>query len=934
HRRGIVHRDVKPQNILLDHDTGRALVTDFGIAGAVGGATPSGAPGDDRLTGLGLVVGTPRYMSPEQAAGSRELGPASDVYALGVVLYEMLAGAYPYQLSSPSGAAAAHLVQAPLPLRQRRPEVPLAAELALDRLLAKDPAKRIATGDAAATLLDGLLTPSGIAALPGMPAHLGARGWGVLALIALLLGAVGWWAFARPGPPRGVDPRRSLLIGFFDATQDSSLGWLRVGGVKLLAAQLQRWEDLQVVDAERLLDLARRAHVRADQPLSLDDARRMARAAGVWTTSIGSVFKFGDRITVDLKLYDVTSGTELTRDSAVVESDSALPTAFRVLAERVLGRLGAPVAQLQGAEPPTRSIAAWAAYVRGLEQRSRWEVDSARGAFAEATAADPGFALAWLERSRLALTDAWLRGSREYADLADSALAHGTDRPPRERALLQAYNDLVHARFADARTGLGALVARDTTDALAWQLLGMAWQYDLTLDTTGGRAHLPASYTQALRAYERALALDESDHTLFADVAELWGDVGDKEGVEVPGYLHPPAGGLTSVYDRIEDASWLPVYTGDSIVMVPAESVALRYPPQLLDSLRARARARALAVTRRWLDAAPFEGSAHLRLGYLHYAAQDYDSALAALARAQRLGVPEEEQLPFVRMQVYAAAQRDGELLRLADSLGAIGPDSAFRRYAIQSVALANVWVLTGRQAEAGRLMGLLQADVGQRSPELRRFFDASPDYFGLLLRSTSGTMSRDDVREASAAYRRGMGRLSGAGARTVRSIVRTPIRVAAASAGDTATLATWPQEGGDTNWALEAWARAEAGDTARARAAMARVGRTDTVTSLLRLWALARTAEALGRPDDALRWYARIDSLPTQLFNGLDPTITLRARALPAAAAIYEARGDTAAARARYQRFLTLWRGADPALQPEVALAERALVELGRKAD
>ncbi|HET7041367.1 MAG TPA: serine/threonine-protein kinase, partial [Gemmatimonadales bacterium] len=104
HRRGFLHRDVKPQNILLDGETGRALVTDFGIAGAVAGQTVSG-PEADRLTGFGMVVGTPRYMSPEQATGSRDLGPASDLYALGVMLYEMLAGAYPYQLSSPSGAA-------------------------------------------------------------------------------------------------------------------------------------------------------------------------------------------------------------------------------------------------------------------------------------------------------------------------------------------------------------------------------------------------------------------------------------------------------------------------------------------------------------------------------------------------------------------------------------------------------------------------------------------------------------------------------------------------------------------------------------------------------------------------------------------------------------------------------------------------------------
>src|SRR5262249_7862522 len=138
HRRGFLHRDVKPQNILLDAETGRALVVDFGIAGAVAGQTSAG-PEADPLPRLGMVAGNPRYPSPEQATGSRTLGPASDLYSLGIVLYEMLAGAYPYQLSSPSGAAAAHLVQAPQPIKAKRPEVTTSLELLLDRLLAKDP---------------------------------------------------------------------------------------------------------------------------------------------------------------------------------------------------------------------------------------------------------------------------------------------------------------------------------------------------------------------------------------------------------------------------------------------------------------------------------------------------------------------------------------------------------------------------------------------------------------------------------------------------------------------------------------------------------------------------------------------------------------------------------------------------------------------------
>jgi tetratricopeptide (TPR) repeat protein len=935
HKRGFLHRDVKPQNILLDAESGRALVVDFGIAGAVAGSVSSD-PGSDRLTGLGMVVGTPRYMSPEQASGTRDLGPASDLYALGIVFYEMLAGAYPYQLSSPSGAAAAHLVQSPVPIHDRRPDLPPAAERVLDRLLAKDPTKRYQSGDEVVTELDSLLAPvSGEAAIGHWVRRTGKRTrWaaGVVALLLVVLG--GWWM--RSGTLAADDGiYRSLLIGYFDVvTPDPKLNWIRVGGVKLLAGQLQRWDDVRVIDAERLLDLSRRASVSPDSQLSLDDARRMARDAGVKAVTLGSVYKFGERITVQLKVYSVATGNEILLDSASVENDSLLPGAFRQLGDRLLTAVGAPVAQLAGEEPPTRSIDAWAAYIQGIRDRSAWRVDSAKAAFARATAADPGFAIAWLHRSTLVVDDAWSGNEAVYAAYADSALAHSADRPVRERELIQGYNDLVHARFADARRMLGAVTAKDSTNALAWSLLGLAWQLDLTLDTVAGRPVLPGSYAKALRAYERALALDETDHTLFARVAAMYSSVGSKEGQTIPVFAAPPAGDVHTVFNRIPTATLTTVFVGDSIALIPSDSLALRYPPRVLDSLRGRARARALAVTRRWLTAAPLEGAAYLQLAFLAAASQQYDSALAAAARAEQLGVPNQEMMPFLRMQFLVGAGDLPAMMRLADSIGSVGPDSVFKAYSLQASPIANAWVLAGREREAGQLVALLQAVVGARSPEIRRFMNASPDFFGLLSRSAAGVVTRDEVRSASTAYRRGLQGLSGPGQERVRAIVRTPVRVAAAAVGDTTTLAAWPQEGADTNWSLYAWAYAEAGDTARARRTLARVTAMDTSTSAIRLWSLARAYEAVGRKEEALKYYRLIDSLPLSVASDVDPFLIFRARALPAAAAILESQGEKDEARERYQRFIALWEKADPALQPEVQLARQSLRTMDLKAD
>src|SRR6267154_1804962 len=137
HREGFVHRDVKPENVLLVD--GHAVLADFGIARAVFQA------GGDHVTEVGLAIGTPDYMSPEQAAGDRELDGRCDEYALACVIYEMLAGAPPFSGTSARAIIALHLSEPPTPLRARRPDAPAAVEQALARALAKDPADRFAT---------------------------------------------------------------------------------------------------------------------------------------------------------------------------------------------------------------------------------------------------------------------------------------------------------------------------------------------------------------------------------------------------------------------------------------------------------------------------------------------------------------------------------------------------------------------------------------------------------------------------------------------------------------------------------------------------------------------------------------------------------------------------------------------------------------------
>ena len=134
HAQGVVHRDIKPDNIMLDRASGRAVVTDFGIARA--------AAGDSRLTVTGVAIGTPAYMSPEQALGEREVDGRSDIYSLGIIGYQMLAGEPPFRASNTPAMLVKHVSETPRPLGQLRPDAPAGLVNAIARALAKKPEDR------------------------------------------------------------------------------------------------------------------------------------------------------------------------------------------------------------------------------------------------------------------------------------------------------------------------------------------------------------------------------------------------------------------------------------------------------------------------------------------------------------------------------------------------------------------------------------------------------------------------------------------------------------------------------------------------------------------------------------------------------------------------------------------------------------------------
>ena len=182
HAQGVIHRDIKPDNVLLSTGAGAAaVVTDFGVAKAFTAARTTGASKPSGMTGVGMSIGTPGYMAPEQAAADPSVDHRADIYALGILGYEMLAGAPPFHGRSPQELLAAQMTEAPAPLELRRYDLPKALNDLLMRCLEKSPAKRPQT---AAALLRQLEQPEIVSGAFAVPTGARGRAWRTAAIYA------------------------------------------------------------------------------------------------------------------------------------------------------------------------------------------------------------------------------------------------------------------------------------------------------------------------------------------------------------------------------------------------------------------------------------------------------------------------------------------------------------------------------------------------------------------------------------------------------------------------------------------------------------------------------------------------------------------------------------------------------------------------------
>lgn len=375
HAHGVVHRDIKPENVLLSG--GHAVVTDFGIAKAVDVAT-----GGTTITTVGIALGTPSYMAPEQATADPGLDHRADLYALGVVAYEMLAGRTPFASGSREQILAAQANAAPQPVGELRPDCPPELAALVMRCLEKSPDSRPQHAEDVIGWLDGLQTPH------AQPATLstgrGRRRWVLVgAAVAGLLIALGAAAALVPAATRAtlftllqrprmvLTARRVLVAPFDNRTGDTTLDALGALAADWIGQGLSGVSGAEVVDPRTALGTQKLVQ-RIPWPLrSRDAARAMAQEVGAGILVSGTIYREGDTLLFLATITDVMRG-RLVRALAPVRAKRA--TASHALAElqqRVAGSL-AQVNEATGgtiigslAEPP--SLEAYDEVYRGME---------------------------------------------------------------------------------------------------------------------------------------------------------------------------------------------------------------------------------------------------------------------------------------------------------------------------------------------------------------------------------------------------------------------------------------------------------------------------------------------------------------------------------------------------------------------------------------
>jgi serine/threonine-protein kinase len=710
HRHGVIHRDIKPENILLAE--GHALVADFGIGKAMGQAS------DSKLTETGLTVGTPAYMSPEQAAGGKDLDARTDIYSLATVLYEMLAGETPFAAPTPQATIARRYMETPRPIRELRDSVPEPVERTLQRALARTPADRFGTAAELAAALPPVTTaraePAGPTVAPvrerTAPQH---RYRSVVILgIGFLLGLgvlFGWLRRHSDSPARDETVKRLAVLPF-ENLGGSDDEYFADGVTDEIRGKLASVPSLQVTASRSA----------AEYKKSTKDLGTIARELGVDYLLVGKVrWEKGEgdksRVRVSPELIRVSTGSTEWQQPF----DARLTDVFQVQAD-IAGRVAQALDVALGSGErrtlearPTENVAAYDAYLKGWETSRGGTVADpvtlrrATLYYEQAIALDSGFSAAWAQRSRaysLLYANSVPDSVTARTALASAQRARelAPDRGEGYLALSDYHRNVTgDQRAALEQATLGSRVAPTNVDllisaALSQQAVGQ-WE-QATHVFARAQALDPRSFATAFRltrgllwtrrydeaqaAGERALGLGETDPALNETLAMIrlaQGDLPGARAMVAQASRHIEAPALVAYFATYYDLFW--------VLDEGQRALLIRLAPSYFDDDRG-SWGLALAGT-------------HALAGHASLARAYADSARIAF-EVQLRGAPNDAQLHVLLGTALAYLGRKGDAIREGRRSMELSPLSAnsFLGPYFQH-QLARIYILTGEYDQA-----------------------------------------------------------------------------------------------------------------------------------------------------------------------------------------------------------------------------------------
>ncbi|MGA2003091.1 MAG: tetratricopeptide repeat protein [Terriglobales bacterium] len=519
HSVGIIHRDLKPQNIMQD-GSGRILVMDFGLARTVEG---------DGMTQTGALVGTMEYMSPEQALG-KELDQRSDIFALGLILYELLTGKTPFKAESALASLIKRTQERAVPVSDVDAHIPGALSGIVSKCLERDLEQRYQNTSA---ILADLNTWKDKRAAGTISLDASVKPWGqtlpwplitgILTVLALVItGYMFRDQLFRPAPSARsapAAPTMSLaILPFRNASADQNLDWLGPSLADMLSTDVGQSARLRTVSPSSLHQIF--SDLRISSATVLDPAmiRRVAEFSNADRVVWGQYAKFGDQIRIDATIQDIKSGSAVPL-KIDVPSEKEIPGAIDRLAESIRQKLALPedvLKELKASsfQPISQSVAALRDYNQGIGLQRDGKTLEAQKQFEAATKEDPAFALAF---SKLAQTYSSLGYDDQAEQSARKAVELSHDLPEAEKYLISAVELQVVKNYPEAIKAYENLakVSADNSDVKA----ALASLYQDSGDLVKARDY-----------YQKILAANPKDVAATIDLGRIQIKSGDAQG--------------------------------------------------------------------------------------------------------------------------------------------------------------------------------------------------------------------------------------------------------------------------------------------------------------------------------------------------------------------------------------------------------------------